>query len=531
MSRVTLPAEEYDRKSKIEENFRVLKKFNDARYGPVTIIEVPGNNRKIMCKEKIFNSKIDLTNEIYAVKKRVGLSNPNLLNFVDYSTGSRSDFCSTFWWIKLFFEFPDHDLDQELKRRARFNIAGLTSDELTHMMYQCCDAGAFLNANQMMHGDICPETIEMDNPERYRLVEKFGDLSRPDDVQQAKIYSGAEVYAAPEIYSRLVQGYKRAPSKVINLPAGHEKSDVFSLGLTMLQAGNDQSVQGIYNKAGTINQDVLERQKQAFVNKFGMDNNLLVTTVMSMLEMNPEARPDFRTIMSQIPPYSEVKSFLDQEKIRPTHNSAVQTASSNFAPPPFQSGDSMYSTHLNQGNPNAIYQNYVKSNTWETEWGNPALPGQRPVNTTPGALDSNLALPRPPVQGVPGTTVSGLQPGTATSQFGVAPTQGMLNTNQGGFARPGIPGTTTTQTTTTVSGLQPGIATSQFGPATTTSGLYNSQQAGVQGGYNTGGFAGRPAVGGFGPTATTTTTGAPGAYNSVSSYAAGVNNQGRIGAF
>ena len=91
-----VPAD-YERVSTVEKNFVLLKKLNDPRFGQVALIELPNNRRKLFCKEKIFNSKADLGKEIVAAKKRQNLSNPNLLNFVDYSTGSRSDFCSSFY--------------------------------------------------------------------------------------------------------------------------------------------------------------------------------------------------------------------------------------------------------------------------------------------------------------------------------------------------------------------------------------------------------------------------------------------------
>ena len=57
---------DYNRKSSIEENFKTLEKYDDIRFGPVTIIEVPGNNKKIMVREKVFNNKSNLTDEINA---------------------------------------------------------------------------------------------------------------------------------------------------------------------------------------------------------------------------------------------------------------------------------------------------------------------------------------------------------------------------------------------------------------------------------------------------------------------------------
>lgn len=125
--------------------------------------------------------------------------------------------------------------------------------------------------------------------------------------------SGAESWIAPELYQRLRQGGAKANIRAIqNYQQVLQKADVFSFGLTMLQAGIDSPVQGIYGKQGTLNNDVFEKLKQQFIARFGDDNVLLVTTVLSMLEVNPESRPDFKSILTNLPPYAEIKSYFDQ---------------------------------------------------------------------------------------------------------------------------------------------------------------------------------------------------------------------------
>ena len=390
-----LTAADYDRVASVEKDFKILKKFDDPRFGNVAIIEQPGNTRRLMMKEKVFNSKADLTAEIEAVRRRIAVHNSNLLPLVDYSTGSRSDFCSTFYWIKLYFEYPDHDLEQELRRRARYNIVGLNGSELTHMLYQVSDAGAFLNANGFIHGDICPETIEMDNPERYRLVEKFGDLSRPDLIQASKLWTKADIYAAPEVHGKIRSGTFK-PAKVFAVNDEMKKADVYSLGLTMLQAGTGQNVQSIYSKQGPANIEVLARLKNAFFERFGQENNLLATTVASMVEVNPASRPFFHQIMANIPPYNDVRAHLDQERARGgSRNSVLPATNPNGHS---QSGiHSMYSSNLYKGGD--AYQEYIKSNAWETGWGEAEVFGAQKHHLHHGAgpLGRHLPIPQQPV--------------------------------------------------------------------------------------------------------------------------------------
>ncbi len=389
----TLKAEDYDRISKIEENFTILKQYDDSRFGPVSIIKVPGNERKLMVREKIFGSKTELTTEIVAAQRRSQIGDNHLLAFVDYSTGQRSNFCSTEYWIKLYFEFPDHDIDQELRRRVKSGIVGFNSTELTHMMYQTVSAGAVLHRAGLYHGDIRPTLIEMDNPSRYKLVERFGDLAKPEDPQVASILKGDFIYAAPEVFKKVRQSNGRL-KKNEPLVASFQTADVFSLGQALLHAGTDEGVFGIYKKDGSLDLDRFNQLKVQFANRFP-ENNLLVSTVLAMLEIQPEVRPrDFPTILNELPPYQSVTQHLQVNQSR-----------------------TLQPTGYNQ---------YVNQNQWEQNWlqGQPSGPvaaPQQPQNSN-GVLNKDLHLPHENKT----PTASSLN-GTIPQQgkgFGVIPTIG-----------------------------------------------------------------------------------------------------------
>jgi hypothetical protein len=400
---------DFNRKSKIESDFKVLKKYEDSRFGPVTIIEVPGNSKKLMVREKTFNNKNEIVAEINAAHRRLSIGDNHLLAFVDYSTGSRSDFCSSVYWIKLFFEFPDHDIDSELRRRTRDNLQGLNSSELTHLLYQTIHAGAVLNRSQLYHGDICPQTIEMDSPEFYKLVERFGDLTQPEEFQQTRIMGGGEVYSAPEIYSRIKKGKGKTSIKG-TLPAkSMMTADIFNLGMTVLHAGTDEGVQSVYNPDGSMNLEVLEKLKSQFARKYP-ENNLLVTTIYAMLEQDPARRPpDFITMESELPPYSVIMEALEFERRNSQQGYRPQAAGPQGYP---------------QGSQQA-YTQYVNKAAWEQNW-TPQSQASRPQPQSYSPLASNLNLPKPSAQSyapVQQTTTAAPQQ-QAQHHFGVVPPMG-----------------------------------------------------------------------------------------------------------
>lgn len=357
-----LDAKEFDKRSQIETNFKILKKYEDPRFGRVAIIEVPGNNRRLMCKEKIFNSKSEATNEIITAKKRLQAYSPHLLALVDYSTGVRSDFCASFYWMKLYFEYPDNDLEMELRKREKSSVIGMTSFELTHLLYNSILGGAELHKRELYHGNICPRNIEMDNPQAYKLIERFGDLAMPEVSSYNTIKRGAETYASPEFYA-----YTAKNNLGKNRPAlgAMQQSDVFSLGATLLHCGNDDSIQKIYDKNGGINTQNLQEAQQAFAQKFA-GNNLLVSTVMAMTNLDNKARPaSFVQMLGILPPYNVVTNKLTQSQ-----------------------------SQLNQS---ANYSQYANTAQWEKNW----VPASNlPVYTkyAPQAQTSPLPQPAPLLQ-------------------------------------------------------------------------------------------------------------------------------------
>ena len=107
----------------------------------------------------------------------------------------------------------------------------------------------------MVHGDIRPLYITYDGYE-FKLADRLGDPSSPNQVQINNINNERSLYMSNVLYEKLTK-YIGNFKKVISIdnPVGtlkvrHNpyKSDIFSLGLVIVEAGNLTSVQDIYNK-------------------------------------------------------------------------------------------------------------------------------------------------------------------------------------------------------------------------------------------------------------------------------------------
>jgi len=241
---------DYNRKCDIDKHYKFYKKVNnDTRYGEYTILKSSETGKFIMMKEKVLNTKETINTEITNARERTNISSPYLLNTLDYSTEKISDFCSTFYKIRSFNEFASNDLQREQKDRAskgdRFSM-----EELTHILYNMIYAGSYLQQNQRHHGDIRPCYIHMEedysfnnsnSTKGYQLGDRMNEEITSEQNQINIIAAGKSLYMSPALFVGL---------KKNNLQVSHNsyKSDVFALGLCILEAGLMKPVNVIYDE-------------------------------------------------------------------------------------------------------------------------------------------------------------------------------------------------------------------------------------------------------------------------------------------
>ena len=332
-----LTEKDYERAAEIETDCRIRDKFEDSRFGDVFILEVGKSSKKIIMKEKVFHSKNDAGDEIQALKKRMTYQHENLLSLLDFSTKVVKGYCSSTFHIKIYFEYPDLDLDKELRRRSKSNIIGLNSFEMTHLLYQMVLAGAEIHAHDTIHGDINPRNIEMDNPEHFKLVECFGNLASLQGKSLERLKTGGDTFSAPEVYLKNVMAGNvgsRAGKEV-----DYQTADVFSLGMVLLRAGSENGLQAVYRQNGTIDGSRLEQLKERFSERF-QGNNLLISTTFAMLCLDGNQRPNnFREVRSNLLPYDAVMNSIVVEKKKMEND---------------------------QGH--GAYEHYVNENQWEKDW-------------------------------------------------------------------------------------------------------------------------------------------------------------------
>lgn len=303
MKNLTLTDEELNRQSELETKFTFYKKHTDPSMGEITLLKNTAGS--VICyKEQIKNSKEQFAQAIMEARERLKMNHKYLIEMKDYSTKQKNDFCSTFYTIRTFFEYQMNNLQKEIKHRKDSGI-DFSMIELTHLLYNIAEAGAYLQDRGKSHGDIRPSSIAvMEEGKCFKLIDRADSSVSAVQSQLNYIFSGKEIYLTPQLYNAL---------KKNNMKINHNeyKSDVFSFGLCILEAGLKRGVNAIYTE-NSFNPNELQKLIDEFQRKYD-DNPLLVTTVKKMLSIDEADRPDFKTIINAIPPYKEIIEFFEGE--------------------------------------------------------------------------------------------------------------------------------------------------------------------------------------------------------------------------
>lgn len=293
-----------------EYDFQSVKKILDVRFGKIELNFDRKTGIHYSCKEYFLQSENQEKKVTENLNKRILAPNLYYVPITDYRIENFNQFCSRITKLNIFMPIPDEDVKKEIKRRFD-NKNPFTNMELTFLLYDVVFGLAHLEDIGVNHGKFGPEWIAltttgyavMEDPVYFELgYNGFYDLRKKKDF-----------YLAPEIYE------KAAFMQPLSEHHNYNKSDVFSAGLVLLEAGNLRRVKKIFRK-GKIDNSTLKKLLERFKRRYP-DNNLLYSTVKKMLELDPERRPSFKEIREKLPEYQIIKDhFLENEDSAPVED-------------------------------------------------------------------------------------------------------------------------------------------------------------------------------------------------------------------
>jgi hypothetical protein len=297
---------EIKRKSDLENAYTKGGLRKDNFFGEYFEYKAIRGSGNIICVEKLLNDKEAILREIESRKKRMLNKHEYLVNLLDYSVEVQTNWCSTFYLLKSFYEHVDKNLIAEILDRKK--LSGdknrFKMEELTHLMYQQVQANCFLQERNLHHGDISPNTVFMTPNNDFKLAFRMNDMMSPERIQMDKAIKNEPLYLSPTYYEAVKS---RSLEKMKH---NQHKSDMFALGLTILQSGLMRGIQDVYVgdrfDADRLN-DLLDEFQASYE-----ENPLLYTSVRKMCEVSEDERPDFISLKSALPEYETIKDYFQK---------------------------------------------------------------------------------------------------------------------------------------------------------------------------------------------------------------------------
>ena len=190
--------EDYERKSPIENDYTIMKKINDDRFGEVALIEDKQNHQQVlMVREKLNTSQKETESDIIQAKQRIKLNHPSLQKMLDFSCTSQRDFCSKFYKVRGFYEYRSNDLGREIVSRKKA-LEHFNSEELTNLLYQSVFGLKHLQDHGINFADLRPSHISFDNENNeYKLLDRLKNTSPAFEANLNNIVVGKKLYCSP----------------------------------------------------------------------------------------------------------------------------------------------------------------------------------------------------------------------------------------------------------------------------------------------------------------------------------------------
>ena len=302
-NRSQTPTKKPKREPCLARKYRELRKLNDLRYKEVTLYEDIRDKSTHLCKILVLDSKSKGKSIVDILEKRK--NNPNLyyVPITDYILQENSQFCSSFYYLYVLFPYPEEDLQSELRKRAVVG-ADFSNFEMTNLLYNVIYGMSHLQEIGVNHGQLRPEWLAKTTTGFAVMEDPLFQKHRIIDLKENK-----DLYLSPEAFREGVYG--RLLGKKFNFT----KSDVFSAGMILLEAGLLTSLRDVYGGKGNteVLRSALDRKISILDDRYP-DNVLLLTTVKRMLRSDPDKRPDFLEIRRRLPDYNQILSYFSTAK-------------------------------------------------------------------------------------------------------------------------------------------------------------------------------------------------------------------------
>lgn len=306
-------------------NYIYETKYTDHRFGEIKLLKKKDTSERIFQKDFTSNSAKEFEEYINKIKSRLPLLHPNLLKVLGYNSKKEDLFCADFFKISLFFESFETDLEKEIYRRHEAN-APFTETELRCLLDSVIAAGAFLQTNQVHHGDIRPFNIFITKNREYKLCDNslFHSVYNPAYFGLVEGLEAKSHFPSPQIFKH----YNARQGKATDFNA--YKNDVYGLGVSVLNAATLEKVDIYDYDKKRVRQDVLDNSLNQLRGRYSEG---FVDALRVLLNPDEHQRPDFVELNEEIKGYRlDTRSKANLERMMESRRHEAEQRKLNQSP-------------------------------------------------------------------------------------------------------------------------------------------------------------------------------------------------------
>jgi len=301
-----------DKKCKniVEKDYK-LTVHEDTRFGDIFLMTPKQGGKTATLFKKCYstNSEKEAFKRDALLVDRQRLNHKHMSQLHDWGSKKVSEWCSTHYEFWAYYDYPSSDCrswtDSLGKKEG---LKPITHKDLTFLMYQTLSVLDFLNLQKLNYEDVRPNHIGIRKFDKtdYELVDRLKFPLGAIEANHQHMQHNDNLYCSPLVFEAAVNKRKHCNDD-------RAKSDVFSLGMTVLALGLNTSVLEIYDiKGKKFDTHRLEELYSAFECQYAGENRLLCDMVEHCLKISESERPDAHGLLSRLEPYDHVAQFLLQ---------------------------------------------------------------------------------------------------------------------------------------------------------------------------------------------------------------------------
>ncbi|KAL4470486.1 hypothetical protein ABPG74_012097 [Tetrahymena malaccensis] len=280
--------------TKIQKDFTFVREKKDPRFGDIQIYKEKGTDRYVFLKGHWCGDEENYNQFLRQCNRRIKINHPNVLKMIGFNQHSESQICGDFSKINCYYEYYSLNLEKELEKRLP-EQKYFSEPEIWYLIDSMVNACSFFESNKIYHGDIRPTNVLLTVSGQVKLADN-GIVNQSKNGYSKALFDGDAPYLSPLLMNALANKEKR-PSH------NHFKSDVYSLGMTMLECCTLFKALNFYEYSSceirfNLIEDFLQKARLMY-------SGFLVNLIREMLNREEFQRPTFHEISAILTPYRQ----------------------------------------------------------------------------------------------------------------------------------------------------------------------------------------------------------------------------------